>query len=199
MDTSDVVARIAHDVGLAAWFGGTLMGATGVNRAVSQADPHAKGAAEGSAWEAWTPVNAAAIGLHLAGGAMVLAANKSRLSAQHGVASMSAAKLGLTVAALAATGYARLLGQRLIDEAEPVPAKGADDSATPPPYYGNPGQKAGGTSAAKRQMRTLQWAIPALTGAIVVANAVMGEQQRTTSVAHGVLQRFTDFIPGTGN
>ena len=115
-NTTDVVARVAHDLGLAAWLEGTLMGATGVNRTASQVDPVTKGKAENSAWEAWTPVNAGAIGLHLAGGAVLLVANKSRLRAQHGVASMSMVKLGLTAAALAATGYARVVGQDLIDK-----------------------------------------------------------------------------------
>lgn len=199
MDTSDVVARVAHDLGLAAWFGGTLMGAAGVNRTTSQADPHAKGRAQGSSWEAWTPVNAGAIALHLTGGAVLLAANKGRVTSQHGVASVSTVKLGLTAAALGATAYARLLGQRLIDEAEPVQEGATDGTTSPPAYYGKPGEKAGGTAAVQRQMRSLQWAIPALTGAIVVANAVMGEQQRPSAVVHGVLQRLTDFIPGTGS
>ena len=33
--TDNTVARTLHDLGLAAWFGGSLMGATGVNGAAA--------------------------------------------------------------------------------------------------------------------------------------------------------------------
>jgi hypothetical protein len=45
-------------------------------------------------------------------------------------------------------------------------------------------------AAAQRQLRALQWAIPALTGALLVVNARMGEQQRPQSVLAGVLHRL---------
>ena len=37
----------------------------------------------------------------------------------------------------------------------------------------------------QRQLRLLQWAIPALTGAVLVLNARMGEQQRPAQVTKG--------------
>jgi hypothetical protein len=36
----------------------------------------------------------------------------------------------------------------------------------------------------------LQWAIPAITGAIVVISAFAGEQQRPAEVKKGMLSRF---------
>jgi hypothetical protein len=36
----------------------------------------------------------------------------------------------------------------------------------------------------------LQWAVPALTGAVVVLNAVHGEQQRPSQVLPGILRRL---------
>jgi hypothetical protein len=45
-------------------------------------------------------------------------------------------------------------------------------------------------AAAQRQLKALQWAIPALTGALLVVNARMGEQQRPMTVVAGVLSRL---------
>lgn len=45
--------------------------------------------------------------------------------------------------------------------------------------------------AAQKQLKVLQWAIPALTGAIIVVSAKAGEQQRATNVAAGILHRIT--------
>ena len=42
----------------------------------------------------------------------------------------------------------------------------------------------------KQRLAILQWAVPALTGALVVLNAKMGEQQRPQNVVQGVVERF---------
>ena len=71
MSTSrNTLARSVHDLGLAAWFGGSLMGAIGVNRSAAKV-ARSKDTAHvaGAGWSAWTPVNLAAIGAYLAGGA----------------------------------------------------------------------------------------------------------------------------------
>ena len=46
-------------------------------------------------------------------------------------------------------------------------------------------------AAAQRQLAMLQWAVPALTGALVVVSALAGEQQRGGNVMHGFVDRFT--------
>jgi hypothetical protein len=43
---------------------------------------------------------------------------------------------------------------------------------------------------AQRQLRVLQWVIPALTGAVLVVNARMGEQQRPAQVSGGLFGRL---------
>ncbi len=43
---------------------------------------------------------------------------------------------------------------------------------------------------AQKQLKALQWIIPALTGALVVISAFAGEQQRASNVKKGVLSRF---------
>jgi hypothetical protein len=46
---------------------------------------------------------------------------------------------------------------------------------------------------AQRQLTALQRVIPVLTGAVLVVNARMGEQQRPTQVTTGLLARL---LPG---
>jgi hypothetical protein len=79
--------RTLHDLGLAAWFGGSLMGATGVNGAAAAVeDPTQRLRVANSGWARWTPLNLAGIAAHLAGGAVLTGANKGRLAGQQGVA-----------------------------------------------------------------------------------------------------------------
>jgi hypothetical protein len=185
MASSDnTVARTLHDLGLAAWFGGSLMGAAGLNGAAAVVeDPSQRLRVANSGWARWTPLNLAGIAAHLAGGAVLTGANKGRLASQRGVAAASASKTALTVAALGLTGYARLLGRRLERAGDvPVEAGTAPSPATPDEL-----------ARAQRQLTVLQWAIPALTGALLVVNARMGEQQRPAQVGRGLLGRL---LPG---
>ena len=46
---------------------------------------------------------------------------------------------------------------------------------------------------AQRQLTVLQWVIPALTGGLLIINARMGEQQRSTQVTGGLVRRL---LPG---
>ena len=48
-------------------------------------------------------------------------------------------------------------------------------------------------AAAQRQLKVLQWVIPALTGALVVVSALAGEQQRPSEVKKGVVGRLLPF------
>src|SRR5829696_7166381 len=129
MTERNTLVRSLHDVGLAAWFGGSLMGAVGLNGAASAVPDRverARVASEG--WARWTPVNAAAIGAHLVGATALLLANRGRVSAQPGVATNTAVKTALLGASLAATAYARALGRK-VEKSESVPVEGRP---TPP-------------------------------------------------------------------
>jgi hypothetical protein len=69
MAADNTVSRSLHDAGLAAWFGGSLMGAVGLNGAAAQVEePKQRLRVANSGWNRWTPVNLAGIGAHLAGG-----------------------------------------------------------------------------------------------------------------------------------
>lgn len=93
---------------------------------------------------------------------------------------MSAAKTAITAAALGTTAYARMLGKKM-DEAGDVPTEEGTQ-----PTFGTPPEVA----EAQKQLSVLQWAIPALTGALLIMNSRMGEQQRPMSVASGIVKRL---------
>jgi hypothetical protein len=181
---SNSVARSMHDLGLAAWFGGSLMGAVGLNGAaagVPDAAQRTQVASRG--WKRWSPVNAAAIGAHLLGGALIVKANKGRIGGQRGVAGATGLKTGLTVAALAATAVSGVLGAKVGKEAA-APTSGATEPSTATPQD---------LAAAQRPLKIVQWLLPVLTGAILVVNARMGEQQRPSEVVSGLAGRI---LPG---
>ena len=114
---------------------------------------------------------------------MLTGANKGRLAGQQGVAAASTLKTALTVAALGTTAYARVLGKKL-EHAGDVPV---ESGTTPNPA--TPDE----VTRAQRQLTALQWVIPVLTGAVLVVNARMGEQQRPAQVTKGLLGRL---LPG---
>jgi hypothetical protein len=182
--TDNTVARTVHDVGLAAWFGGSLMGAAGVNGAAAVVeDPTQRLRVANRGWARWTPLNLVGIAAHLAGGAVLTGANKSRLAGQQGVATASTVKTALTMAALGTTAYARLLGKRLEGAGDVSVEGGTTPNPTTPEDV----------ARAQRRLTALQWVIPVLTGAVLVVNARMGEQQRPTQVSEGLVRRL---LPG---
>jgi hypothetical protein len=177
----NTVSRSLHDLGLATWFGGSLMGAVGLNGAAAEVEePKQRLRVANAGWNRWIPVNLAGIAAHLAGGAVLLGANKGRVASQQGVAQATVAKTALTGAALAATAWSRALGAKL-DQAGEVPVEGGTDPSIDTPED---------VAKAQRQLKVLQWVIPALTGAVLVLNARMGEQQRPTQVTGGLRDRL---------
>ena len=184
MTADNTVSRSLHDLGLATWFGGSLMGAVGLNGAAADVEePKQRLRVANAGWNRWTPVNLAGIAAHVIGGTVLLGANKGRVAGQQGVAQATVAKTALTGAALAATAWSRALGAKL-DRAAEVPVEGGTDPSGDTPED---------VAKAQRQLKVLQWVIPALTGAVLVLNARMGEQQRPAQVTGGLLSRL---LPG---
>jgi hypothetical protein len=170
-----------HDVGLAAWFGGTLANAVALNPAASQAGAGSRvGAVANEGWDRWTPVNAAAIGAHLVGAAGLLKHDLGRARVQQGVPSMATAKTALTVAALGVTAYSRVLGQKVSRYDDVPAADGTTPAAATPPEV----------ASAQKQLKALQWAVPALTGALLAIGAYAAEQYRPEEVTKGLVARL---------
>jgi hypothetical protein len=160
-----------------------LANAIALNAAAGKAgDASSAGEVSNAGWDRWTPVNAAAIGAHLVGSAGLLAVNADRVMAQRGVAAMSGLKTALTAAALGVTVYSRLQGRKVSQQSDVPVASGTEPTAATPSTVAD----------AQRQLAVLQWAVPALTGALVVVNAFAGEQQRPSEVQKGLLARLVD-------
>ena len=187
MTEQNTLARSLHDVGLAAWFGGSLMGAVGLNGASQEVrDPRERMRVANAGWGRWQPVNAAFLLAHLLGGVQVTRGNLGRLAVQKGAPGVNAAKAGLTLAALLTTLWAGLLGRKVMRAEEQQPGDmPTADATTPSP------QTDSDAASAQRRLSRLQWLVPALTGALLVLNARAGEQQRPSAVAGGLLRRIT--------
>lgn len=182
MSEKNTLVRSMHDAGLAAWFGGSLMGAVGLNGAAASAQqPQERTRISANGWARWSPVAATAIGAHLIGGLGLLGANKSRVSVQPGARANTLAKTALTAAALGLTAWSGQLGKQ-VKEHEGEGAAGATEplrSASPE------------LARAQQRLRWAQWAIPATTGALVVLAAQQGEQQRPQSLISNQLGRLS--------
>lgn len=185
MSSRNTLVRSLHDVGAAAWFGGSLMGAVALNGAARASSSHDSASVENplavaaSGWARWSPVSAAAIGAHLVGGLGLVLANRDRVRLQEGVTSNTVVKTLVTAAAVATTAYSGVLGAHLAQNAD-APA----ESATVP-ENGTPDRVA----RTQQQLRLLQWVTPVLTGVIVVLGAQQGEQQKPAEMVKGAASK----------
>lgn len=182
MTRIDDTARALDTIGLAAWFGGSLMGVVAV-AATSDANDDLE--TEDELWRRWSPVQNAAIAAHLLGAAKLATTNKGRLATQRGVGAAATVKGVLTLGALGATLYASRLGREL--------------QASDGPDGGSSGRDHDGddaTNAKLRRLRKVQLAVPVLTGAMLIASSRLGEQQRPVEVLKGVAGRLLpDALP----
>jgi len=179
MSERNTLVRSLHDLGLAAWFGGTLMGAVGLNGATAKAaDPAERLRLSSIGWAKWAPVQFAAIVAHGIGGVGLILGNKGRLAGQPEARTNTTVKLALTGVAATASLYSGILGAKI--------AKHADEGGE---GVTEPSAKASKKLAsAQRKQRVMQWVLPALTGVLVVLAAQQGEQQRPVA---GLLHRIT--------
>ncbi len=167
-----------HDLGLAAWFGGSLMGAVGLNGAAAKAkQPQERVRLASIGWARLAPVHLAALGAHAIGGLGRIAANKDRLKFQGEARTNTKAKTVLTLGAAGVTLYSALVGARMAKHAD-VGAAGTTE-----PGAGTSDELA----SAQKQQKALQWALPALTAVLVILAAQQGEQQRPIA---GWVDRF---------
>ncbi|MEO7268547.1 MAG: hypothetical protein ABIW49_04990 [Knoellia sp.] len=174
MTAYSTAVRALHLVTNAAWFGGSLMGAVGLNPASHEGDS-AKERSEiaDAGWTKWGPVQGAAMGGHLLSGLAIVADNRRRTLTHPQTLAAVVLKTTITGAALAASGAAYLYGAKLGDAAE---------QAQHDPDARRRAQELSG------RMRWLQWATPVTTGALLVLDAYLGEQQRGVA---GLLDRPT--------
>lgn len=176
MSDNEFLARSVHDLTAAAWFGGSLMGAIGVNGAAAAAhDPKERTRLSRLGWKKWTPVQATALVAHGVAGAALIYQNKGRLATQDGVTRNTVIKAAVTVVGAGVTLYSGIVGKKVGQlaheggEGATEPRAGASDEL----------------AAAQKQLKVLQWVIPALAGTVVVLGAKHGEMQRPRNVLQG--------------
>lgn len=176
----NLLARSLHDLSAAAWFGGSLMGAVGLNGAAAAAkDPKERTRLSTAGWARWTPVQIAAFGAHAIGGIGLIAGNKGRLSGQEGAAANTVVKSAITVIGMAASLYSGMLGKKVGELSQ----HGGEGATEPKP--GAPEELA----KAQQQLKVLQWILPLISGTVIVLGAQQGEQQRPKNVLGGLFNR----------
>lgn len=113
MSSRHTLLRSAHDLGAAAWFGGSLAGVISINGTASDARTTERTRYAADGWARWAPVSVAAIGAHLVGGLGLINANRGRLRGQRGAMANTIVKSALTLAAVGTTAYSGVLGAKV--------------------------------------------------------------------------------------
>jgi hypothetical protein len=159
---------VFHDVGLAAWFGGSWMGAVGLNGATIEVDDHTQRTRVANAgWFRWAPIAGAAVLAHVssayARGRLAPAPTGRSL----GSAGLRRLRTAMTLAAMVSTAESGISGHRVVRGGDvPVATATVPIAATPPEV-----------AAAQRRLRVAQWLVPGLTGAILVLEAIQRQQE----------------------
>jgi hypothetical protein len=173
----NLLARSVHDLSAAAWFGGSLMGAIGLNGAAAEArDPAERTRLSSLGWMKWAPVQTAAFATHLFADLAIAWENKGRIAKQDGVGVNTIYKTAVTLAGAAVTLYAGTLGKKV----EKMANEGAHGATEP---------RAGASEelrTAQKQLKLLQFAIPAFAAWVIVLGAKHGEMQRPKNVLKGL-------------
>jgi len=165
----NTVIRSMHDIGLAAWFGGSLMGAVGLNGGAATAkNPSERLSIASAGWAKWAPVQLGALVVHGIGGAGLIFANKSRLLAQPESRTNTIVKLGLTAVAAGSSLYSGILGTRIAKNSDEGGQGVTEPSAS----------SSDELESAQKQQKLLQWVTPAVTVVLIILAAQQGEQQR---------------------
>jgi hypothetical protein len=173
----NLIARSVHDLTAAAWFGGSLMGAVGLNGAAAAAkDPSARTRLSSAGWMKWAPFQTAAFASHLVADLAIAWENKERIAKQEGVARDTVIKTAVTLAGAAVTLYSGILGKKV----EKLAGEGSEGATEPQPGASDE------LKAAQQQLKMLQWVIPAFAGLVVILGAKHGEMQRPKNVFTGL-------------
>jgi hypothetical protein len=179
MMSGNLFARSVHDLTAAAWFGGSLMGAVGLNGATAQAkDPTERTRLSSLGWKRWAPVQTGVFATHLLADLFIAWENKDRMVKQEGVAAHTIYKTIVTVVGAGVTLYAGMMGKK-VDE---LAYEGAQGATEPQPGASDE------LATAQRKLKILQWAIPVFAGWVIVLGALHGEMQRPQNVLTGLLR-----------
>ena len=180
MASRNTLLRSMHDIGLASWFGGSLMGTVGLNGAASTAkNPTERLTISSAGWAKWAPVLLGSMVAHAVGSVGMLVTDADRVALQKGARTPVVAKTVLTVAAAGVSLYSAIVGSKQAKHADEGAAGATEPSAS----------QSHELQAAQKQQKVLQWVIPALTGVLLVLAAQQGEMQRPQKGLSALLAR----------
>ena len=189
IDDSRVAAQAIHDLGAALWFGGSVMGAAGVNKAGQDLrDGVDKVRVAESAWRRFAPAQWLGIGTVLVAGSRLTWESKGRLVVQYGLGRAGAAQAALAVAGAGATAYAAWSGTRIGQLTERAHERGEpfDTTDATVPNAGTPPE----VKVWQRRQRVAQYLVPVLAGANIVLNAYLTQQYRPGATLAGIARRL---------
>lgn len=151
--------QVAHDVSLAMWFGGALMGAVSLNGATIEVDDHTQRTRVANAgWFRWAPFAGAALVTHVAA-SVVTGRLATSLARGAPLGRTRAAVTGLAVLATIETG----ISGRKVVRAGDVPVATAVEPISSTPEE---------VAHAQRRLRVAQWLVPAFAGALWLVDAL---------------------------
>lgn len=169
MSRRNTLVRSLHDLGAAAWFGGNLMGAVGLNGAAAAAsDPSERLRLATVGWAKWAPLQWAGIIAHGIGGIGLILGNRQRLAGQKESRSNTVVKSVITLAAVGTTIGSGLAGAAQAKHSD-EPASGATEPSS---------ESSDALKKAQSLQKRLQWVTPVLVGIVLILGAQQGEQQR---------------------
>ena len=178
----NTLSRSLHDVGLSAWFGGTLANAVALNPAAGRGEDRTRHRRRRQ--HRLGPVDARQRG----GDRPAPRRQRGSARRQQGPGRSPAGRR------LDGAGQDRShrrgpgchgVQPRPGQEGVPAPRRPGQDATTPTAAHPDDAAKA------QAQLRVLQWVVPALTGTLVVVSSFAGEQQRASEVSKGILGRVT--------
>ena len=174
----NLFARSVHDLTAAAWFGGSLMGAVGLNGAAAEAkDPAERTRLSSRGWMKWAPVQTAAFATHLLADLFIALENKDTDRQAGGRGPRTPSTRRPSPWRAPRSPCMRVCwGRRWTSWPTRVP------KAPPSPGPARPTK----LQAAQKQLKVLQWTIPAFAASVIVLGAKHGEMQRPKNVFKGL-------------
>ena len=187
MTTSDALAnttRALHDVGLAAWLGGSMFGKFALNPAVGRiSDKADRGKVVNAAWNGYNAVNTIGLGAVALGwlGARVTETRNGQLSDRE--RALSRAKDALVATAVVTGVVNGVEGARLARQA-PAGAVPIEDGTTPAP------ETPPAAASIQKRLRLLGDVNIVIGVALAAVNAVLAQQNYSRPpLKRGVLRR----------
>lgn len=186
------VTQAVHDLGAALWFGGSVAGVAGFNKAGNDlADPLDRIRVANSAWRRFGPVEWAGLAANAVTGLQLTRANRGRVALQQGYGRAGAVKAGLTAVGALATAYAAYTGSRIgkLEQQARQQGRSFDVKDASQPSEQTPPEVA---KWQKRQ-RVAQYLVPTISGGNVVLGSYLTRAYRPGATARGVVRRL---LPG---